>query len=100
MAAAEHGAVVLLGVSRQPRVLLREKVLVFGELAVTRRVLSSAVAQVGELLDDVVFAGFGDAGGDGIPVGMGVPVEMIEARIAIACATGGVGIDLVEVGNH
>ena len=89
VAAAKHRAVILLGVGRQPRVLLGEKEFVFG--AAVRRATAYSAARLRSSVScwtTSCFARLGDAGRDCVAVGVGVAGEMIEARIAIARAPG------------
>src|SRR4029453_6151871 len=74
-----------------------EEVLVGSNAAVAVRILDGLVAQIQQLLDDVVFARLDDAGRDGITIGMGVRSEMVEAFVSSARAFGGVRIDLVQI---
>jgi hypothetical protein len=53
-AATEHGAVILLGVADQTRVLLREEELVLRHAAVAIRVLRGPAPQLDQLRNDIV----------------------------------------------
>jgi hypothetical protein len=97
MTAAEHRAVILFGVLRQPRILLGEKELLLGDAAVEVGVFTGAAFQIDKLLDDGVLARFDNTCRHRVAVRMRVAGKMIETRVARASAPGRLRIHLVEI---
>lgn len=67
---------------------------------IAARVLAGALCEFYKLGHDFVFARLRDAEGSRIAIRLRVLAELVEASIAIARTLRGVGIDLVEVGEH
>ena len=95
--AAEHRAVVLLGVHDQPRVLLGVEVLVLGDAAVAARVLAGARCSSMSWLDHLVFARLAEVEASGVAVRLRVLAEVLEARVALARPTRRIRVDLLEI---
>jgi len=97
MTAAEHRAVILLGVLREQRILFGKKEFVISHSTVAVRILDGLRSQIQQLRDDPVFARLDDARGDGITIRVLIGGEVIEAGITSTRTRRGVRIDLVPV---
>src|SRR3989442_6941 len=71
-----------------------------GGVGAGRGQLGGAALQLDELGDDLVLARLGAAERGRAAVGLAVLAELLEAAVARPGAAGGLGIDLVEVGDH
>jgi hypothetical protein len=98
VAAAEHRAVVLLGVADQARVLLGGEELLARGIAIDARERRRAALQVHELLDHRLLAGL-VASARREPVVLRIAV-VIEARIACSRVPRRCGIHALEVAQH
>src|SRR5204862_4004055 len=85
----EHGAVILLGVPDEARVLFGKKVIILGEAAVALREVGRAASQIQELVDDGAFAGFAQIKTRRVAVRLAVLAVIFETGIAIARALRG-----------
>ena len=99
-AAAEHGAVVLLGVSDQAGVLFGGEELFDRSPPVAACIFGGTAAHVDELRDNLGFAGVAEAESGGIAVGLRVFAEVFEAGVAVAGARRSFRIHLVEIGEY
>ena len=81
-AAAEHGAVILLGIPGQASVLLGKEEFVAGHAPVEVGKLAGAVLHFHQLPDRFVLAWFGDAARGLIAIDLRIVTKMIEAGIA------------------
>jgi len=99
-AGAEDGAVVLLRVHNEARVLLRVEEPVLVEPAVATRLLRCDVPKFHELLDHLLLAWLRSADPCLVRIHLGIGAEVVETGIAIARAPRRLRIDLVEVGHH
>ena len=96
----KHGAVILLGILDQPRILLGVKILILWNPTVTTGILRSLATKLHQLVDDFVLAGFRQSEAGGIGVGLGILPIVVETGIAMLGALGGFGIDLSEISKH
>ncbi len=94
-----HLVVVLLGVADQPGVLLGVELLVFGHPAIPSEVHVRPTPQLHELGHDFVLAWGGPLVDDGVPVGLTLDTDMVEARVTPSCHFGLRWVDLIEIAN-
>lgn len=64
------------------------------------QVFGRAAIKIDELPDDRLLAIATESEADGIAGGLSVFAGMIEAAVALACSSGGLGIDLVVMRGH
>ncbi len=96
--AAERGAVVALGIDHQARVLLRvEPTVVLLEPAFAERLARGQLAELHELLDGRPLARLDAADACLVGVDLRIAAEVVEARVALAGALGGLRVDVVEI---
>jgi hypothetical protein len=97
LAAAEHRAVVGLGVAGQAGVLLGGEEGVLAAPAVPGGELRGPPLELRELLDDLLLARLGGSDAGDVPVGLRVVAEVVEAAVARPGPPGGLGVDVVQV---
>ena len=93
----KHGAVILLGVEDEARVLLGLEIIVLRHPSVPGGVLGGAAAELHELRHHLLFAGLAESESRRIAVGLHVLPEMVEAGVALPGPPRGGGVHGVEV---